>query len=105
MQYKFDNRSTKNRPLLVLRELESTELFVPPSSLGSFGMVVTTTPKSIRNSLNPSVYLAQDNSEIRYKLLMFSQEGAARAANGLIHDGVIVYSVPPQNVPRDIIHW
>jgi len=40
-----------------------------------------TTPKSVRNSLNPSVYLAQDNSEIRYKLLMFSLEGAARAAN------------------------
>ena len=44
--------------------------------------MVVTTPKSVRNSLNPSVYLAQDNSEIRYKLLMFSQEGAARAANG-----------------------
>ena len=43
--------------------------------------MVVTTPKSIRNSLNTSVYLAQDNSEIRYKLLTFSQEGAARAAN------------------------
>ena len=51
------------------------------AALGSFVMVVTT-PKPVRNSLNPSVYLAQDNSEIRYKLLMFSQEGAARAANG-----------------------
>jgi len=44
--------------------------------------MVVTTPKSIRNSLNPSVYLAQDNGEIRCKLLMFSQEGAVRAANG-----------------------
>ena len=46
--------------------------------------MVVTTPKSIRNSPNPSVYLAQDNSEIRYKLLMFSQEGAARAANNAL---------------------
>jgi len=44
--------------------------------------MVVTTPKSVRNSLNPTVYLAQDNSEIRYKLFMFSQEGTARAANG-----------------------
>jgi len=44
--------------------------------------MVVTTPKSVRNSLNPSVYLAQDNSEIWYKLLMFSQEGAVRAAKG-----------------------
>ena len=44
--------------------------------------MVVTTPKSI-NSLNPSVYLAQDNSEIRYKLLMFNQE--ARRAQQTVH--------------------
>jgi len=32
-QYNFDKRSTKNRPLLVLREFYSTELFVPPSGV------------------------------------------------------------------------
>jgi len=66
----------------VIQKDGARDLVLPP--LGSFVMVVTT-PKSIRNSLDPSVYLAQDNSEIRYKLLMFSQEGAAgaaRAANG-----------------------
>jgi len=57
--------------------------------------MVVTTPKSIRNSSNPSVYLAQDNSEIRYKFLMFSQEGAAHAKtvhrnlNVSQHDAII----------------
>ena len=45
--------------------------------------MVVTTPNTIRNSLNPSVYLAQDNSEIRYKLLMLIKR--ARRAQQTVH--------------------
>ena len=45
--------------------------------------MVVTTPKSIRNSLDPSVYLAQDNSEIRYKCLV---KRAQRARQTVHHN-------------------